>query len=87
MSVLVDIILQLPEVAFVLPRPQDAELTKVCRTIQESPAREHSVEYWANHLGMSARTFSRHFKRNRVTVQRLEAKDAYSGIGVNAEEK
>lgn len=62
-SVLVDIILQLPEVAFVLPSPQDAELTKVCRTIQESPAREHSVEYWANHLGMSARTFSRHFKK------------------------
>jgi hypothetical protein len=31
-SVLVDIILQLPEVAFVLPWPQDRELTKVCRT-------------------------------------------------------
>ncbi|MBA8563531.1 helix-turn-helix transcriptional regulator [Citrobacter freundii] len=62
-SVLVDIILQLPEVAFVLPWPQDRELTKVCRTIQESPALEHSVEYWAQHLGMSARTFSRHFKK------------------------
>lgn len=33
-SVLVDIILQLPEVAFVLPWPQDRELTKICRTIQ-----------------------------------------------------
>lgn len=62
-GVLVDIILQLPEVAFVLPWPQDRELTKVCRTIQESPALEHSVEYWAQHLGMSARTFSRHFKK------------------------
>lgn len=62
-SVLLDVILKLPEVELVLPWPQNAALMKVCRTIQESPGQEHSMELWASHLGMSARTFSRHFKK------------------------
>ena len=61
--VLLDVILQLPEVELMLPWPQNAALMKVCRTIQESPGLEHAMEDWANHLGMSARTFSRHFKK------------------------
>ena len=62
-SVLLDVILQLPEVELMLPWPQNAALMKVCRTIQESPGQEHAMEDWASHLGMSARTFSRHFKK------------------------
>ncbi|MGL5699675.1 MAG: helix-turn-helix domain-containing protein, partial [Kluyvera sp.] len=62
-SVLIDVILQLPEVELMLPWPQNTTLMKVCRTIQESPGLEHSMEYWANQLGMSPRTFSRHFKK------------------------
>mgnify|MGYP005982805841 FL=1 len=62
-SVLLDVILQLPEVELMLPWPHNAALIEVCRTIQESPGLEHSMEYWADHLGMSARTFSRHFKK------------------------
>ncbi|MEX3019765.1 helix-turn-helix domain-containing protein [Kluyvera sp. STS39-E] len=61
--VLLDVILQLPEVELMLPWPQNSALMKVCRTIQESPGLEHSMEVWASHLGMSARTFSRHFKK------------------------
>ncbi|WP_052282577.1 helix-turn-helix domain-containing protein [Kluyvera genomosp. 1] len=62
-SVLLDVILQLPEVELMLPWPQNAALMKICRTIQESPGLEHAMEDWASHLGMSARTFSRHFKK------------------------
>lgn len=62
-SVLLDVILKLPEVELMLPWPHDAALIKVCRTIQESPSLEHAMEDWAHHLGMSARTFSRHFKK------------------------
>ncbi|VFS87417.1 Uncharacterised protein [Kluyvera cryocrescens] len=35
--VLLDVILQLPQVELMLPWPQNAALMKVCRTIQESP--------------------------------------------------
>lgn len=62
-SVLLDVILKLPEVALMLPWPQNVALMKVCRTIQESPGLAHPMEYWADHLGMSTRTFSRHFKK------------------------
>lgn len=62
-SVLLDVILKLPVVELMLPWPQNPALMKVCRTLQESPALEHSMEFWASHLGMSARTFSRHFKK------------------------
>lgn len=47
MSVLVDIILQLPEVAFVLPRPQDAELTKCAGQYRNLP---HGNTRWSTGL-------------------------------------
>ncbi|BBT70942.1 AraC family ligand binding domain-containing protein [Klebsiella sp. WP8-S18-ESBL-06] len=37
-SVLLDVILKLPEVELMLPWPHNAALIEVCRTIQESPA-------------------------------------------------
>lgn len=62
-SVLLDVILKLPEVELMLPWPQSPALMSVCRTLQETPGLEHPMAYWADHLGMSERTFSRHFKK------------------------
>lgn len=62
-SVLLDIIFNLPQVDFVLPWPQSPALNEMCRTILESPGSEHFIEFWSANVGMSTRNFSRKFKK------------------------
>lgn len=61
-SVLLDIIFNLPQVDFVLPWPKNPALNNMCRTILESPGAEHYIETWSAKVGMSTRNFSRKFK-------------------------
>jgi AraC-like DNA-binding protein len=61
-SVLLDIIFNLPQVDFVLPWPKNPALNEMCRTILESPGAEHYIEIWSAKVGMSTRNFSRKFK-------------------------
>jgi len=62
-SVLLDIILNLPQVDFVLPWPQNPVLNDMCRAIVETPGAAHFIESWSEKVGMSTRTFSRRFKK------------------------
>lgn len=54
---------KLPDAGFSLPWPRSPTLMRVCRDIQEHPDEEHSIERWADKIGMSVRTFSRRFKK------------------------
>lgn len=61
-SVLLDIIFNLPQVDFVLPWPKNPALNEMCRNILESPGAKHYIEMWSAKVGMSTRNFSRKFK-------------------------
>ncbi|WP_315710229.1 helix-turn-helix domain-containing protein [Brenneria uluponensis] len=62
-TVLVNLLLQLPDAGFSLSWPRSPTFMHVCREIQANPGMAHSIEEWAEKTSMSIRTFSRRFKK------------------------
>ncbi|MCY1283438.1 HTH-type transcriptional regulator NimR [compost metagenome] len=60
-QVLLDQLAAAPEVDLMLPLPQDERLRRLCRTLQEHPERQQTLEQWSARLGLSAKTLSRRF--------------------------
>ncbi|WP_246333270.1 AraC family transcriptional regulator [Aureimonas mangrovi] len=50
------------EGAFALPEPADRRLQLLCREISADPAIDLDIDGWANRIGMSRRTMTRHFR-------------------------
>lgn len=62
-TVLINLLQQLPDAGFSLTWPVTPAIMQVCRDIQADPGHAHSIDEWAEHCGMSVRTFSRRFKK------------------------
>lgn len=53
-----------PEVPLSLPMPRDKRLAALCRALLDDPARDDTLEGWAESCGASARTLARLFRRD-----------------------
>ncbi|WP_151995655.1 AraC family transcriptional regulator [Buttiauxella massiliensis] len=60
-STLIDVLNDLPAAGFAMTWPTAPALLEMCQVISESPDLPHLMEEWAERIGMSPRTFSRHF--------------------------
>ncbi len=60
-GLILDELSQAPEVPLRLPLPQDARLRTLCRALLEDPARDDTLEAWAEQAGASGRTLARLF--------------------------
>ncbi|KAF7598745.1 MAG: AraC family transcriptional regulator [Candidatus Dactylopiibacterium carminicum] len=60
-QVLLDQLLQRPELAFDLPHPEDGRLLGICQRLQQTPDDPRTLEEWAHWAGLSARNLSRLF--------------------------
>ncbi|WP_167456038.1 helix-turn-helix transcriptional regulator [Buttiauxella izardii] len=65
---LLDVLNDLPEARFGMTWPTAPALQDMCQTISESPDQPHLMEEWAERVGMSPRTFSRHFIKETGTT-------------------
>lgn len=63
MGLLVHEIPNLPERPLGLPFPEDRRLAALCRDFLKTPSPHADIDYWADRLGMSRRTFTRMFRR------------------------
>lgn len=62
-GVLVDQLLELPEVAFNLPMPTDPRLTRICAALQATPDDTRDMVAWGKEAGLSERSLARLFKQ------------------------
>jgi AraC-like DNA-binding protein/mannose-6-phosphate isomerase-like protein (cupin superfamily) len=62
MAVIPDLLSTLEPEPLQLPLPSDRRLRTITDALMEDPADKHSLAYWANHVGASERTLSRHFR-------------------------
>ncbi|MCW2244803.1 AraC-like DNA-binding protein [Azospirillum fermentarium] len=53
-----------PEVPLNLPMPRDRRLAALCRALLDDPARDDTLEGWADSCGACARTLARLFRRD-----------------------
>jgi len=60
-ATLLDVLKDLPAARFGMTWPTAPALLEVCQTISEFPDQPHLMDVWAEHVGMSPRTFSRRF--------------------------
>lgn len=60
-STLLDVLNDLPAAGFAITWPTAPALLEMCQQISESPDLPHLMEEWSERVGMSPRTFSRHF--------------------------
>lgn len=60
-GVLIDQLAMLPEVAFNLPMPEDARLSRICAALQLQPDDRRTMSEWAAQVGLSERSLSRLF--------------------------
>jgi len=63
MRLLLDEMHSLPELPLALPRPQSADLRRLCDRLRAQPADSTSAQEWARRLGMDPRTLQRRFVR------------------------
>ncbi len=63
MRLLLDEVRSLPELPLALPRPQSADLRKLCERLRAQPADNTPAEAWAERLGIDPRTLQRRFVR------------------------
>jgi AraC-like DNA-binding protein len=63
MALLLSELRVLPALPLSLPFPADVRLARHCRRFLAKPAAHQTIDDWADNLGMSRRTFTRHFKR------------------------
>lgn len=80
-AVLLDELRAAPEVALMLPLPQDARLREVCQGLEDATLRQLGLGEWGERLGVSEKTLSRLFLREtglsfRVWRQRQRLLDA-----------
>lgn len=61
MRVLLDLLQEMPEVDLRIPMPRSARMADMCAVICAQPSAPHGLDWWASRLGMSTRTFARHF--------------------------
>jgi AraC-like DNA-binding protein/mannose-6-phosphate isomerase-like protein (cupin superfamily) len=62
MSVIPDLLSTLEPEPLQLPLPVDRRLRTITDALIEEPAEKHSLANWAEHVGASERTLSRHFR-------------------------
>lgn len=62
MALILEEIPNLPERPLGLPFPADPRLANLCRGFLDDPATGASIDDWAGSLGMSRRSFTRHFR-------------------------
>jgi AraC-like DNA-binding protein len=67
-SRLLDVLNDLPTAQFSIPWPSTPALLEMCQIISESLDSPHLLGTWAKHVGMSSRTFSRHFIKETGTT-------------------
>ncbi|MBB4066592.1 AraC family transcriptional regulator [Gellertiella hungarica] len=63
MELLLDELACLPERPLGLPFPSEARLAALCRAFLKAPSASASIDGWAQALGMSRRSFTRHFRQ------------------------
>lgn len=63
MALLLSELRALPVLPLSLPFPADPRLARRCRRFLARPSAHQTIDAWAQGLGMSRRTFTRHFKR------------------------
>jgi AraC-like DNA-binding protein/mannose-6-phosphate isomerase-like protein (cupin superfamily) len=63
LSVLADEMTQSVSDGTHLPLPHDSRLTKLIRQFSQTPAAQHSLNYWAREIGMSKRSLTRIFQQ------------------------
>ncbi|MFT3803219.1 MAG: helix-turn-helix transcriptional regulator [Burkholderiaceae bacterium] len=62
MQVLLDELYAMPSLPLRLPLPADPGLRELCRRILQEPARDDTLERWADTQGVSGRTLARRFR-------------------------
>lgn len=62
-ALILDEVARAPETPFTLPLPEDARLRKLCRALIERPDLLHDIDTWAQEIGVSRRTLTRHFRQ------------------------
>lgn len=70
-SVLLDQLRTLPEVAFSLPMPREPRLLQLCQALIDQPGASLTLGDWAQRLGTSEKTLSRLFQRETGMSFRL----------------
>lgn len=63
MQLLLDEVAVLPSLPLRLPRPADAGLRAICRTLADTPDDASTLTDWAGRLGIDAKTIQRRFVR------------------------
>jgi AraC-like DNA-binding protein len=63
MALLLSELRALPVLPLSLPFPSDQKLAQRCQSFLAQPQAHQTIDEWAEALGMSRRTFTRHFKR------------------------
>ncbi|WP_448204036.1 AraC family transcriptional regulator [Azospirillum sp. sgz302134] len=63
-GLMLDELARAAEVPLRLPLPRDARLLALCRALLDDPARDDTLESWAESAGASARTLARLFLRD-----------------------
>lgn len=63
MALLLSELRTLPALPLSLPFPADVKLALHCRRFLARPSAHQTIDEWAEIMGMSRRTFTRHFKR------------------------
>ena len=61
-ALILDEIARAPAAPFTLPLPADSRLRKLCRALIDAPGLPHDIDGWADRIGMSRRTLTRHFR-------------------------
>ena len=84
-AVLLDELQAAPDVALMLPLPQDARLREVCQGLEDANLRQLGLGEWAARLGVSEKTLSRLFLREtglsfRAWRQRQRLLDALAPL-------
>jgi AraC-like DNA-binding protein len=63
MALMLSELCALPVLPLSLPFPADPRLARRCRRFLKRPSAHQTIDDWAETMGMSRRTFTRHFKR------------------------
>lgn len=61
-ALVLDEIRRAPATPFVLPLPEEPRLRRLCRELIENPGLRYDLDIWADRIGVSRRTLTRHFR-------------------------
>lgn len=61
-ALLLDEVRRAPEAPLTLPLPADRRLRRACLSLIEDPSEDFDLDEWADHAGVSRRTFTRGFR-------------------------